>query len=184
MKALDTRALKVSKPLLLLLALTLGLIAFVYFRGETQDAAPPVDATTPSTPSTPRAAAPQSPASAPESPEPETVANAASAPVDLFPSQNWQPPPPPPPPPPPTQPTLASDQLLGPLGLADADSGTSSSDQSDEDKKKDKSGDDEGVNAALRLINTTPINLDQPIEEPVTSGSDIDIGLQPLLDRN
>ncbi|SPB18706.1 hypothetical protein NOV72_05908 [Caballeronia novacaledonica] len=93
MKAPDARALKVSKPLLLLLALTLGLIVFVYFRGERDEAAPPAP------PSTPDAATPASSASAPDTHAPENVAVAANAPVDLFPSQNWQPPPPPPPPP-------------------------------------------------------------------------------------
>ena len=75
--------------------------------------------------------------------------------------------------------------MLGPLGLAD--SSTSTDDQSEDDKKKDK-GDDESVNVELRLINTGAINLDQTIEEPVTSGSDIDLGFDPgsptPLERN
>ena len=68
--------------------------------------------------------------------------------------------------------------MLGPL--ASTDTATAEDQQAEEDKKKDKSGDDdEGVNAALRLINTGPINLDQQIDEPVTSGNDVDFDLGP-----
>jgi len=49
--------------------------------------------------------------------------------------------------------------------------------QADEDKKKGKGGDDESVETWLGLINAGPINLDQAIDEPVTSGSDIDMNL-------
>ncbi|KND59508.1 putative secretion system X translation initiation factor [Candidatus Burkholderia verschuerenii] len=100
MKPLDARSLKVSKPLLLLLIATLGLIVFVHFRSE-DDA--PADSAAP----TEQSAPPQrsaTPASAPDS-----IAGTEQSPVDLFPSQNCQPPPPPPPPgsvkpPPPPEP--------------------------------------------------------------------------------
>ena len=70
--------------------------------------------------------------------------------------------------------------MLGPLGLTDT--ATTPEDQqpeSDDDKKKDEDddGSDQGVQAWLGLINAGPINLDQQIEEPVTSGSDIDMNL-------
>jgi hypothetical protein len=56
--------------------------------------------------------------------------------------------------------------LLGPLGKDD-----------DDDKKKDQ--DQEGdthIDPSLRLINTTPINLDHTINDPVTSGGDTIVG--------
>ena len=88
--------------------------------------------------------------------------------------------PPPPPPPPSTTPaqTLASDQVLGPIGSTDSSFVSTDEDQqqqSEEAKKKDKGGEDEGIETWLGLINAGPINFDQPIDEPVTSGSDIDI---------
>jgi hypothetical protein len=55
--------------------------------------------------------------------------------------------------------------LLGPLG------------KDDDDKKKDQ--DQEGdthIDPSLRLINTTPINLDHTINDPVTSGGDTIVG--------
>jgi filamentous hemagglutinin family protein len=84
-----------------------------------------------------------------------------------------------PPPPPPAPPAAtASDQVLGPL--ASADTAIGDDQQSQEDKKKDNGDDeDEGINASLRLINTGPINLDQQIDEPVTSGNDVDFDLGP-----
>ena len=67
--------------------------------------------------------------------------------------------------------------MLGPLGLTDTAT-TPEDQQADEDKKdKDKDGEDDGVQAWIGLINAGPINLDQQIEEPVTSGSDIDMNL-------
>jgi hypothetical protein len=69
--------------------------------------------------------------------------------------------------------------VLGPLGSTDTTATTASDDQeSDEDKKKDKDSDDESVDVWLGLINAGPVNLEQQIEEPVTSGSDInfDVG--------
>ncbi|WP_250450619.1 hypothetical protein [Caballeronia sp. ATUFL_M2_KS44] len=94
MKAPDARAFKVSTPLLILLALTLGLVAFAHRRSAKDDAVPPA------IPSTRHSALPASSPRAPDANAPD----AASAPVDLFPSQNWQPPPPPPPPPGPVTP--------------------------------------------------------------------------------
>jgi hypothetical protein len=62
--------------------------------------------------------------------------------------------------------------ILGPLDE------TNSPD--DQKKKKDKKGEDseDGSSADpnLRLINTTPINLDRTIDEPVTSGGDVVVG--------
>ena len=71
--------------------------------------------------------------------------------------------------------------MLGPLVSSDtATAGDDQSQDTDDEKKKDKGGDDdESVNAAFRLINIGPINLDRPIEEPVTSGNDVDFDLGP-----
>ena len=74
--------------------------------------------------------------------------------------------------------------MLGPIASSNADSTTGDEQQSDEDKKKDEDSDsdsDEGVQAWVGLINAGPINLNQTIEEPVTSGSDInfDVGEAP-----
>ena len=74
--------------------------------------------------------------------------------------------------------------MLGPIASNDTSAATGDDQQSDDDKKKDKDdsdADDESVQAWLGLINAGPINLNQPIEEPVTSGSDInfDVGQGP-----
>jgi filamentous hemagglutinin family protein len=63
--------------------------------------------------------------------------------------------------------------ILGPLDETNS--------PSDDDKKKDKDKGDEGddgssVDPSLRLINTTPINLDHQIDDPITSGGDVVIG--------
>ena len=50
------------------------------------------------------------------------------------------------------------------------------SDQSDQGDSSDDKGADGKVDPLLRLINTTPIRLDQNIDEPVTSGGDVVIG--------
>jgi hypothetical protein len=49
------------------------------------------------------------------------------------------------------------------------------SDQQQEEKKSDKSGDSDesGVDASLGLINTAPVQLHSDLDEPITSGSDI-----------
>jgi hypothetical protein len=73
----------------------------------------------------------------------------------------------------PVTPGIDMASILGPLDQ------TNSPD--DEDKKKDKDQGDEGddgssVDPSLHLINTTPINLDHQIDDPVTSGGDVVIG--------
>lgn len=72
------------------------------------------------------------------------------------------------------QPTFIIDMssILGPIDQA----------KDDDDKKKDEQG-DEGetrIDPALRLINTTPINTDHTINEPVTSGGDVVVGGGPV----
>jgi hypothetical protein len=62
--------------------------------------------------------------------------------------------------------------ILGPLDQTNSP---------DDEKKKDKdegedSDDGSGVDPSLRLINTTPINLDKTVDDPVTSGGDVVIG--------
>ena len=62
-----------------------------------------------------------------------------------------------------------------PLGTEQAAQGDQS-DQSDQGDSSDDKGDNGKVDPSLRLINTTPISLDQSIDEPVTSGGDVVIG--------
>ena len=73
---------------------------------------------------------------------------------------------------PPATPGIDMASILGPLDQTDS--------PSDEDKKKkdkdNEEGDSSTVDPQLRLINTTPINLDHTIDEPVTSGGDLVIG--------
>lgn len=73
--------------------------------------------------------------------------------------------------------------MLGPVGSSDSSiiSPDEDQQQAEEEKKKDKGSDDEGIETWLGLINAGPINFDQPIDEPVTSGSDIDfsVGREP-----
>jgi hypothetical protein len=51
-------------------------------------------------------------------------------------------------------------------------------DQQDQGQDEDQDSDDEGgddsesVNTSIGIINTAPVNLEQQIDEPVTSGSD------------
>ena len=67
--------------------------------------------------------------------------------------------------------------MLGPIGGTDIGTASDEQQQAEEDKKKYKGSNDESVDAWLGLINVGPLNLDQPIDEPVTSGSDIDMNL-------
>ena len=67
--------------------------------------------------------------------------------------------------------------MLGPIGGTDIGTASDEQQQAEEDKKKDKGSNDESVDAWLGLINVGPLNLDQAIDEPVTSGSDIDMNL-------
>jgi hypothetical protein len=66
--------------------------------------------------------------------------------------------------------------------LADSSSNDDQSDDEkdkDKDKDKDKSGDRGSVDHSFELIDTGPLDLDQTIDQPVTSGSDIGIGDDP-----
>jgi hypothetical protein len=69
--------------------------------------------------------------------------------------------------------------MTSPLDLGVNGQGDEQSDQqSDEDS--DDSGDDQTkVDAALGLVNTGPVNIDQPVDEPVTSGGDGGFGDGP-----
>jgi hypothetical protein len=53
------------------------------------------------------------------------------------------------------------------------------SDQSDQGDDSEGKGSNGKVDPSLRLINTTPVLLDQSIDEPVTSGGDVVIGETP-----
>jgi hypothetical protein len=103
MKPLDMRTMKVSRPVLALLVVTLGLIVYAYFHGAANDTAgdraAPVAAVS-KKPAAAMAASAASAASAALGASAVEMADAQRpAPVDIFPNQNWQPPPPPPPPP-------------------------------------------------------------------------------------
>jgi|GEM_PF-5526639 hypothetical protein len=96
MSRLDLRTLKISRPVLGLMVAALALVVFTYFRGGDDTAPEPQQSAATST------AKPAAPASAPPAASAaDIVAAAGPAPIDLFPTQNWQPPPPPPPPEPP-----------------------------------------------------------------------------------
>jgi hypothetical protein len=72
--------------------------------------------------------------------------------------------------------------VLGPLGLTETTTnGVSdqSDDQSDDQDDEGTDDDQAGFDASLGLINTAPVNLDQTIDEPVTSGRDVGIGDGP-----
>jgi hypothetical protein len=77
-----------------------------------------------------------------------------------------------------------AESILGPIGLMDspsdlpfdegADDGSGGGD--DEADEEEEAADEEGsgnADASVGLINTGPVSIDQPVEEPVTSGSDI-----------
>jgi hypothetical protein len=75
-----------------------------------------------------------------------------------------------------------SENVLGPIGetnspldLALSDDTSDQGDDEDESNDKDKKGNGgkkNNVNASLGLINSSPVELDLPIDDPVTSGSD------------
>ncbi|CCD36064.1 unnamed protein product [Candidatus Paraburkholderia kirkii UZHbot1] len=103
MNRLHLRTLGMSWPIRVLLAVALGLIIYAYFHGRGQDAPPEPAAT-----STSKSAAGASvaagasgapAASASDAGASDTATTTERPPIDLFPSQNWQPPPLPPPPP-------------------------------------------------------------------------------------
>ena len=57
------------------------------------------------------------------------------------------------------------------MGMADA--GDQGSDPEDKDKSDDDSDDGQsGTDISVQLINTTPLQVQVPIDEPVTSGND------------
>jgi hypothetical protein len=62
--------------------------------------------------------------------------------------------------------------ILGPLDQANGDDEGDKNDDDDEGDNEDGSK----VDPSMRLINTTPINLQQQIDDPVTSGGDVVIG--------
>ena len=73
--------------------------------------------------------------------------------------------------------------LMGDVGFgSDGSTLSNDTDASGEGGESDEAGeegDEEGgeqVDIYFTLINTTPVNLDQPIEEPVTSGGDVGPG--------
>ena len=126
MKGVKLGSMKVSKPVLGLLFVAAGLVAFVYWRDQ-QAASSTADSSVssssslsssamgPAADASAASATQQDPASAASTSyaaaarvAPGSSASAATV-VDLFPSQNWLPPPPPPPPvsavpPPPPEP--------------------------------------------------------------------------------
>jgi hypothetical protein len=70
--------------------------------------------------------------------------------------------------------TIDMASILGPL-----DQTNSPDDEKKKDKDEDEDSDDgSSVDPSLKLINTTPINLDKTVDEPVTSGGDVVIGGQ------
>jgi filamentous hemagglutinin family protein len=93
------------------------------------------------------------------------------------------PPPPVPPPPVPPPPVVphdvgSSDGLLGPLGQSNGSLGFDSSqdqgsdDQGDDDSDDSDDGKKTNVEATLGLINAGPVQPDQQVDDPVTSGGE------------
>ncbi|MEO6224719.1 MAG: hypothetical protein ABIO80_02545 [Sphingomicrobium sp.] len=97
--------------------------------------------------------------------------------------------PPPVVPPPVVPPQVASsDAILGPLGGTEdpldlgstGDQGSDQGDDSDSDDEDDgKGGKKTNVKASVGLINSAPVQINQTIDEPITSGSDGLIGDGP-----
>jgi hypothetical protein len=65
-----------------------------------------------------------------------------------------------------------------PIGLADAGNDPAPTDESADDggEEEEADGEDNGFDPTFGLINTKPLSLDLPIEEPVTSGGDGPVG--------
>ena len=78
------------------------------------------------------------------------------------------------------------ESILGPIGLMSDPAALASSgaddfalpfdegtdEASDEDDDEDSSDEDSSVDASVGLINTGPVSVEPPVEEPVTSGND------------
>jgi hypothetical protein len=88
----------------------------------------------------------------------------------------------PPEPPVPPEDIPGAESILGPIGLMDtpmnlADNTTDSSDEgTEEEGDEEGEGGDSGYDGSLGLINTSPLRIEVPIDEPVTSGSDGPMG--------
>ena len=52
------------------------------------------------------------------------------------------------------------------------DAGEGTDEASDADDDEDSSDEDSSVDASVGLINTGPVSVEWPVEEPVTSGND------------
>ena len=77
--------------------------------------------------------------------------------------------------PPAPPPGVDSASILGPLGGTDSPSDLEDKNKDDDNGEGDE-GDGSAVDPNLRLINTTPINQQFPIDDPVTSGGDVVVG--------
>jgi hypothetical protein len=57
------------------------------------------------------------------------------------------------------------------IGTTEAAGETAAADEDKTDEDKDEEGDSKGnANVSLGLINSGPVSIDQPVDEPVTSG--------------
>jgi len=70
-----------------------------------------------------------------------------------------------------------AENILGPIGemsspLDLATNDPSEPKDSDDSDDSDDSGDQTNVDATLGLINTGPVNVTVPVDEPITSGGD------------
>ncbi|HET9811090.1 MAG TPA: hypothetical protein VFP53_05275, partial [Sphingomicrobium sp.] len=79
--------------------------------------------------------------------------------------------------PPESGPVTGAESILGPIGLMNSpsDAGSNDSDDSDDEEESEDGG--SGGDASNFLINTGPVRLETPINEPITSGSDSPVGL-------
>jgi hypothetical protein len=66
--------------------------------------------------------------------------------------------------------------MTSPLDLGGTDPadppGDDGTDDSDDSDNSDDSGDQTNVDATLGIINTGPVNIAPPVDEPITSGGD------------
>jgi hypothetical protein len=70
-----------------------------------------------------------------------------------------------------------AENILGPIGEMTSPLDLGSNDPSDptdqdESDDSDDSGDESSADATLGLINTGPVNVTVPVDEPITSGGD------------
>ena len=62
--------------------------------------------------------------------------------------------------------------MSSPLDLGTNDPADDQSEQDSDDDSEDSGDDQSSVDATLGLVNTGPVNVNPPVDEPITSGGD------------